>query len=90
MASLGFLTTPLNLVPPPLGLGGATWGLYGGSLPLSSDVVILRIFNSKLSILLIILLLDERSAGIRQESSECKERKRKQQISHPKKFYLAE
>ena len=57
MASLGLLTVPLNLVPP-LRLGGATWGLYRGSLPLSSDVVILRIFNSKLSILLIILPMD--------------------------------
>ena len=35
-------------------------------------------------------VLDERLAGIRQESSECKEWKRKQQISPPKKFYLAE
>ena len=28
--------------------------------------------------------------GMWQESSKCKERKRKQQISQPKKFYLAE
>ena len=57
MAGLGLLTVSLNLVAP-LHLGGATWGLYGGSLPLSSDVVILHIFNSKLSILLIILPRD--------------------------------
>ena len=49
---------PLNLFPAPLHLGGATWGLYGGSQPLSSDVVILHIFNSRLSILLIILPID--------------------------------
>ena len=36
------------------------------------------------------LLLDERLAGIRQESSEGRERERKQRISPPKKFYLAE
>ena len=38
----------------------------------------------------LLLLLDERLAGMQQESSECKEQKRKQQISPPKKFYLAE
>ena len=58
MAGLGFLTAPLNLVPPPLHLGGTTWGLYRGSQPLSSDVVTLHIFSSKLSILLIILPID--------------------------------
>ena len=35
-------------------------------------------------------ILDERLAGMWQESSECKEQKRKQQIPPPKKFYLAE
>ena len=36
------------------------------------------------------IVLDESLAGIRQESSECKERERKTRISPPKKFYLAE
>ena len=70
MAGLGFLTAPLNLVPPPLCLGGATWSLYRGSQPLSSDVVILCIFSSKLSILLIILPID---FGVRRAPSPpCK------------------
>ena len=46
--------------------------------------------NGRLLTLLETAILDGRLAGIRQESSECREHKRKQQISPPKKFYLAE